>query len=279
MKIRHPFLLASATALTLVVVSPAQQTAPTVANADYLALESGPRVPDPLVVQVLAEYPHDPRAYTQGLLLDGDVLLESTGQYGRSELREVDLATGVVMRSKPLPTNHFGEGLVQHDGRLIQLTWKEGVAHLWDRQSFETLGQIPYTGEGWGLTSDGTHLIMSNGSNRLFFRDPQTFAIVRELAVTVEGEPVSFLNELEYAENMIWANVWQQDFIVGIDPASGEVRMVVDARALRQSLVRPPGAPPPEVLNGIAYNATQGTFYLTGKYWPTVFEVQFVAPK
>jgi glutamine cyclotransferase len=279
MPTRHPLLLAGATALTLVVVSPAQQTAPTAANADYLAVQSLPRVPDTLVAQVLDEFPHDPRAFTQGLLLDGDVLLESTGLYGKSELREVDLASGAVMRSNPLPSTHFGEGLALHDGRLVQLTWREGTAHLWDRQSFESLGQFSYTGEGWGLTTDGTHLIMSNGSDRLFFRDPQTFAVARELAVTVEGQPVTFLNELEYAENMVWANIWQQDFIVGIDPASGEVRSVVDARPLRALLVRPPGAPPPEVLNGIAFNPAQGTFYLTGKYWPTVFEVQFVSAK
>jgi len=259
------------------VASPAQQNAPTVANADYLAIQSLPRVPDPLVVEVLADFPHDPRAFTQGLLLDGDVLLESTGLYGQSELREVDLASGVVMRSKPLPSTHFGEGLVLQDGRLIQLTWKEGIAHLWDRQSFESLGQFNYTGEGWGITTDGTHLIMSNGSDRLFFRDPQTFAVVRELAVSVEGQPVTFLNELEYAENMVWANIWQQDFIVGIDPASGEVRSVVDARPLRALLVRPPGAPAPGVLNGIAFNPSQGTYYVTGKNWPTLFEVQFVS--
>jgi len=277
MSTRHPLLLAGAAALTLVVASPAQQNAPTVANADYLAIQSLPRVPDPLVAEVLADFPHDPRAFTQGLLLDGDVLLESTGLYGQSELREVDLASGVVMRSKPLPSTHFGEGLVLQDGRLIQLTWKEGIAHLWDRQSFESLGQFNYTGEGWGITTDGTHLIMSNGSDRLFFRDPQTFAVVRELAVSVEGQPVTFLNELEYAENMVWANIWQQDFIVGIDPASGEVRSVVDARPLRALLVRPPGAPAPGVLNGIAFNPSQGTYYVTGKNWPTLFEVQFVS--
>jgi len=246
------------------------------AAGGYLALEEGSRAPQTLTVQVLSEYPHDPQAYTQGLLLDGTVLIESTGHYGRSDLREVDLVSGHVMRSRDLPSSHFGEGVALVDDRLIQLTWKEGVAHVWDRASLDRIGEFRYEGEGWGLVYDGSRLIMSDGSDRLQFRDPDSFELLGEVRVRVGDEPLDKINELTFAQGMVWANVWLQDFIVGIDPDSGRVRAVVDARGLRGRLTRAPGAPSPEVLNGITYREDEGTFFVTGKYWPTMFEVQFV---
>lgn len=222
---------------------------------------------------MVSERPHDQSVFTQGLLLDGGVFLESVGRYGNSELREVDVATGKVIRSRSLPRDHFGEGVALAGERLIQLTWKEGVAHVWNRCTMAQVGKFHYDGEGWGLAFDGIHLIMSNGSNILQFRDPYTFAIVREVTVTTDGQSVYDLNELEWAEGLVWANMWGEDFLFGIDPANGEVRRVVDARPLRSMLQHRPGASPPEVLNGIAFNRADGTYYLTGKNWPTMFEV------
>ncbi len=251
-------------------------TGPSTISADYISIQSTAQAPEMLVVSILSELPHDPQAFTQGLLLDEGLFIESTGQYGHSDLREVDVVSGAVLRSQPLPASHFGEGVALVGDRLIQLTWREGIAHVWDRQTLEKITEFTYTGEGWGLVYDGTRLIMSNGSDILQFRDPETFELLDQINVTIEGQELRRLNELEFAEGLVWANVWTQDFIVGIDPDTGVVKRVVDARSLRPRLTRPPGAPAPEVLNGIAYNEAEGTYYLTGKYWPTMFEVQFV---
>jgi glutamine cyclotransferase len=276
MFVNSRFRFAAAATVALSAGLHAQQPATSTTNTDYIAVQSKTPTPNLLTVQVLADFPHDTQAFTQGLLLHDGVFLESTGQYTRSQLREVDISSGAVIRSLNLPPNHFGEGLARVDDRLIQITWREGTAHVWNRETFEKITEFQYTGEGWGIDYDGTHLVMSNGSDKIRFRDPETFEIVREISVTTDGQPVTNINELEIAEGLIWANIWLQDFIVGIDPETGVVRSVVDARPLRALITRTPGAPIPEALNGIAYNEAEGTFYLTGKYWPKVFEVQFI---
>jgi glutamine cyclotransferase len=192
------------------------------------------------------------------------VLVESTGRYGRSDRRRVDLATGEVLASEPLPDDHFGEGLTVVGDRLIQLTWQEGIAHVADADTLAPLDTWRYDGEGWGLCHDGDRLVMSDGSATLRFRDADTFTETGAIEVTRDGEPVTRLNELE-------CNVWGATDIVAIDPASGEVRAVVDASALV-----PDGVDGDAVLNGIARRPGRETFWLTGKLWPVLYEVELI---
>lgn len=225
-----------------------------------------------LRAEVVAAYPHDAGSYTQGLLFYDGALFESTGIYGESKVRRIALATGEAEQEVALPNSYFGEGLAAVDGRLIQLTWREGLAFVYDAAKLTRTAELRYEGEGWGLCYDGEHLVMSDGSDRLTLRDPLSFAVAGRLAVTREGAPVHLLNELECADGSIWANVYQSDEIVRIDPKSGEVTAVVDAAGLL-SVEERQGA---EVMNGIAWHAEKKTFFLTGKYWPKLFEVRFV---
>jgi glutaminyl-peptide cyclotransferase len=224
-----------------------------------------------LSLQVVAEYPHDPGAFTQGLLWHSGKLYESTGNYGHSSLREVRLETGDVIRQVNLPRQLFAEGLAKVEGKLIQLTWREGIALVYDLRRLRESRRIGYQGEGWGLSYDGTWLVMSDGSDVLTFRDPMSLAVWKRLPVTSLGKPVRLLNELECAQGAIFANIWQQTDIMRIEPETGKVTAVIDASILLSRLKWPPG----DVLNGIAYAAERGTFLLTGKYWPKVFEVKF----
>ena len=226
-----------------------------------------------LKIRVLHRFPHARDAYTQGLLWHDGKLYESTGQYGQSSLRRVDLTTGTVERQWDLAGDLFAEGLARVGDRLIQLTWHAGLATVYSRQDFSLLDQYSYPGEGWGLCHDGARLVMSDGSDRLSFRDPDTFATLGEVRVTLGERSLSRLNELECVDGAVWANVWTTDLIVRIDPESGRVTATVDASAL----LRPEERPGVDVLNGIAYRPEAGTFLVTGKYWPTLFEVEFVA--
>ncbi len=224
------------------------------------------------VVEVIAQYPHDPGAYTQGLVLDGDTLLESTGR--DTSLRRVDRTTGEVLEMVDVDDEYFGEGLELVGDRLIQLTWQNGVAFVYDSSSFEVIDQYTYDTEGWGLCQlDDGRLAMSDGSSRLTFRDPGTFAAVGSVEVALDGQPVPQLNELECVGTTVWANVYRTNFIVGIDAATGEVTAVVDAQALDDA---DPAADSGQVLNGIAHDSETDTFLLTGKEWSTMFEVRFV---
>jgi len=230
-----------------------------------------------LRVNVLSESPHDSAAFTQGLVVEdgtGELarLFESTGLYGQSTLREVGLRSGEVLRSVSLPADHFGEGLALVGDRLIQLTWREGVAHVYDRDTFEKTGQFTYSGEGWGLCYDGRRLMMSDGSAKLFFRSPETFELQGSVEVTLDGRPQRYLNELEFVGGRVYANVWYQDIILEIDPAGGKVTAVIDA----SGLLAPEERPAADVLNGIAYSHRTRTFFITGKRWPRMFEVTFV---
>lgn len=232
-----------------------------------------PDAPERLKVKVLSTRPHDPAAYTQGLLLHGGSLFESTGVYGASSLREVDPRTGTVKRKVDVPQQYFAEGLTLVGDRLIQLTWQEQKAFVYKLADFTKVEELRYDGEGWGLCSDGTRLVMSDGSDRLTFRDPKTFAVLGGVNVTLSGRLIDRLNELECVNGMIYANVWQTDDILRIDPGSGKVTAVIDASGLLSPAERQQGA---EVLNGIAWDPAKKTFLITGKLWPKMFEVVFV---
>ncbi|UCF35702.1 MAG: glutaminyl-peptide cyclotransferase [Acidobacteriota bacterium] len=225
-----------------------------------------------LQVEVLAEYPHDVQAFTQGLLWHDGHLFESTGLTGRSSLRMVVLETGEVVRRVDLPGSLFGEGLALVEDRLIQLTWLAGKALYYDLETFEEFGTSSYLGQGWGLTYGDTFLIMSDGSNQLTFRDPASFAIWQRVPVTLNGSPVRRLNELEWVDGQVYANIWQESEIVRINPQSGEVTAVIDTSALPYQ----PQNPADDSLNGIAYLPERETFLLTGKKWPKIFEVRFI---
>ena len=224
-----------------------------------------------LKVKVLGSVPHDAAAYTQGLVWSEGALYESAGQYGQSSLRQVDPKTGKVLRSVQVPPQYFAEGLARVGDRLIQLTWQEGTAFVYDLATFEKRGEISYSGQGWGLCFDGRRLILSDGSNRLSFRDPATFATTGGVNVEVDGRPAMQLNELECVDGAVYANVWQSHEILRIDPSNGHVTAVIDA----SGLLTPEEAARAEVLNGIAWKPETKTFLLTGKYWPKMFEVVF----
>jgi glutamine cyclotransferase len=230
--------------------------------------------PAELTATAVERYPHDPGAFTQGLLLADGLLYESTGLYGASSLREVDPATGRVIRIRPLPANLFTEGLALVGDRLIQLTWREGRAIVYNRETFDQIGGFRYQGEGWGLCFDGEALWMSDGSSQLTVRDPETFEVLRRQAVTSGGEAVPRLNELECVGEHVYANVWQTDTIVRIAKASGKVDATIDASGLLTPDQRA-ALSPEAVLNGIAYDADDDRFLITGKLWPVVFEVRF----
>lgn len=225
--------------------------------------------------RIIARYPHDRNAFTQGLLIDNGQLFESTGQYGQSSVRRVDLNTGRVEQATALPDDYFGEGLALVGERLYQLTWKAGVALVYDRHSLQRVARFDYNGQGWGLTYDGRNLVMSNGSATLTRIDPSDFSVLGHIVVHEDGRPVRRLNELEYINDEIWANVWQTDRIVRIDPASGDVIASLDASALKHAL-KPGGAP--DVLNGIAWDASAQRLYLTGKYWSELFQIEWPVP-
>lgn len=222
-----------------------------------------------LRVKVLATHPHDPQAFTQGLLWYKGSLYESTGLRGRSTLREVDPDSGKVEREQELPRRIFGEGLARVGDHLVQLTWQARRAYLWKLDPFTRLRTFRYQGEGWGLCFDGKRLVMSDGSSNLTFRDPETFARLGRVGVTLGGKPLASLNELECVDGKVYANVWQTQIIVRIDPATGVVDEEIDA----SGLLTPDEQRGADVLNGIAYDPVTRHFWITGKLWPKMFEV------
>ncbi len=222
-------------------------------------------------VQIVSAYPHDPKAFTQGLLFAHGELYESTGQKGHSTLRRVEVETGRILAEHALDDRYFGEGLAMVDDRLIQLTWKSGTGFVYGRKSLKKLRSFRYSGEGWGLTYDGQRLIMSDGTAVLRFLNPDSFKQTGSLTVTHLGKPISQLNELEMVNGELWANLWRYNLILRINPENGHVTGVVDASSLRKSLTGPYKI---DVLNGIAYDAENKRLFLTGKWWPTLFQVK-----
>ena len=224
---------------------------------------------------VVATYPHDRGAFTQGLVYAGGALYESTGLYGRSSVRRVHMKTGTPELVRPLAAQYFGEGLTAFGERLIQLTWHSGKAFVYRRGDLQPIGEHRYATNGWGLTHDGRHLIMSDGSATLYFLDPDRFTEVRRLEVRDHLGPVTFLNELEYVGGDIFANVWRSSRILRIDAASGRVTGFIDLSALAAPMEREPSA---DVLNGIAYIPGSGRLLVTGKQWPYLYAIELTRP-
>ena len=237
--------------------------------------------PDPAIVDPATRYtytvdntfPHDTAAFTQGLAVVGDTLYESTGNYGLSSLRKVVLQTGEGEQIRRLSSTIFGEGLALYDDKIIQLTWKSGVGFIYDRRTFDMIRSVAYPGEGWGITYDGERFVMSDGSSTLYFRDKVTFEELGRVIVRDEDSQVRYLNELEFVKGEIYANIWQEDRIARIDPASGRVTAWIDLEGLLQPESARTGA---DVLNGIAWDAVSDRLYVTGKYWPSLYEIRLV---
>ena len=221
--------------------------------------------------EVVNTYPHDTAAYTQGLLYSEGELYESTGLYEESSLRRVELETGVVLQTRWLAEEYFGEGLALWEGRLLQLTWQENTCFIWNAATFASEGSFYYDGEGWGLTHDGRRLIMSDGSSNLRFLDPETFDELGSVEVVDDGVPVTMLNELEWIRGEVFANRYTTDSIARIDPDTGEVIAWIDLTGLLD-----PPPPSANVLNGIAWDDASERLFVTGKRWPSVYEIELV---
>ncbi|ADM09387.1 glutamine cyclotransferase [Parvularcula bermudensis HTCC2503] len=239
------------------------------AEGALAAGEAPPVRPTVSTVEVVAVHPHGRRDFTQGLFFADGVLYESTGRVGQSALIRHGLGE-VEAKRHPLPETVFGEGSTAVGDHIVSLTWRSGIGFVHDRESFDLKSRFPIDGEGWGLTYDGDRLILSDGSDRLRFLDPTTFAPIGSLAVTLNGRPLTRLNELEWVEGEIWANIWLTDFIARIDPATGIATGLVDLRGLEPDRRDPND----DVLNGIAYDEENGRLMVTGKNWAHLYEIK-----
>lgn len=240
-------------------------------GSDASAKESAGPVAPVAAATVVRSWPHDPDAFTQGLVFHDSTLYESTGRFGASSLREVALETGEVVRRAAVPKQFFAEGIAAIGDRIFQLTWQNGVGFVYDRRTFEMETTFGYDGEGWGLTTDGTSLIMSDGTYRIRFLDPTTFQLVRDLEVRDGRSYVYDINELEWVRGEIWANVWHTERIARIDPATGRVVGWVDLAGILPAAER---TDPEAVLNGVAYDSASDRIFVTGKLWPKLFQIR-----
>ena len=256
--------------MILVACGERASDAKTAAAAGPAAAPSAPGTPT-ATPTVVRRWPHSLDAYTEGLEFHAGQLYESTGIEGRSSVRIIHLPTGAVVRERDLPPPFFGEGITIFRGKLYQLTWKSGKGFIYDAATLAPRGTFAFYGEGWGLTHDSGSLIMSDGTNTLRFLDPTSFAVRRTLQVSDNGQPVQKLNELEWVEGEIYANVWQSDQIARIDPASGRVLGWLE---LSELLDRSERTDSTEVLNGIAYDSAARRLFVTGKRWPAIFEIR-----
>lgn len=249
----------------------AQETAPAPSTSETPAPEQKPQPVAIFDAFVVASYPHDTAAFTQGLLWHEGWLYESTGRVGTSSVRKVELATGKVAANRAIPFPQFGEGLALWDDELISLTWRSGVIHRWKLDDLSLVSSnTGYPFEGWGLARFQDQLVASDGTDQLRFLNPDDYSLEREVSVTLNGQPLGQLNELEVVNGLILANVWKTDFIVIIDPSSGEVRAIVDCRGLPG----PEGVDPEAVLNGIAWDAQGERLFVTGKLWPQLHQIE-----
>ena len=226
--------------------------------------------------RVVHVYPHDPEAFTQGLVYLDGFLYEGTGLNGRSSIRKVRLENGEVLQIQAIDSQYFGEGIVVKGDTIYELTWQSEIGFLYDRATFQRKGTFSYRGEGWGLTHDGQSLIMSDGTHRIRYLDPSTLQTTRTISVFDKGAPVDKLNELEYIDGEIYANIWQTDRIVRIEPKSGKILGWIDLTGLLQMQDR---LGEEDVLNGIAYDAAGKRLFVTGKMWPKLFEIEIVRDK
>lgn len=247
----------------------AQQSGAT--TADKPTTAAAPNAAKQLSYEVLNSYPHDPNAYLQGLVWYDNGFYESTGLYGRSTLRRVEFPSGKVVKSIDLDSTLFGEGLALVGDHLVQLTWQAHRGFVYNRETFALVREFTYDTEGWGLAYDGKNLILSDGSSTLTYLDPQTYEPVRKLRVTMNGRPIAELNELEFIEGELWANVWQTDLILMIDPATGKVNAFLNLGSIRAASERKGTE---DVLNGIAYDSKQKRIFVSGKLWPRLFEIR-----
>jgi len=249
------------------------------AAAAVLALHAAPaRAEIPVWgYEVVKTYPHDPEAFTEGLFYQGGALYESTGLEGRSSIREVQLATGKVLRQRPIDPKYFGEGIVAWKGKLVELTWQSQIGFTYDLSTFKPRSSFTYKGEGWALTQDGRRLIMSDGTPQLRFLNPDTLAETGRVTVTADGKPVININEVEYVKGEVLANIWQTALIVKIDPKSGKITGLIDLSPLVAAEAAK--GQPIDVLNGIAYDAAHDRLFITGKLWPDLYEIKLTPPK
>lgn len=261
--------MASATevAYAAIVAAPATPSA-----TSTEAATPGPTLPITYTYRVVNTYPHDPNAFTQGLDFDDNRLFEGTGRWGESTLREVELQTGAVLRSRPLDAQYFGEGITVLNGKVYQLTWQEQTGFIYDRDTFEPLQTFAYSHEGWGITHDGSHLIVSDGTSTIRFWDANTLQETGSITVRDPQGPVNRLNELEYVDGEIWANIWLTDLIARISPETGDVLGYIDLTGLLDTSTL---TQPADVLNGIAID-DGGRLFVTGKLWPSLFEIEVI---
>lgn len=267
---------------TAAAEQPAAATLAPSATSAATAMPTEPPTPEPsptpagpqtYTYEVVANFPHDPNAWTQGLVIDQGTLFEGTGKWGESGLREVALDTGAVLRSVPLDPQYFGEGITVLGDRIFQLTWQEETGFVYDRNTFELLQTFTYPTEGWGITTDGTRLIVSDGTSTIYFWDPATLTEIGRIEVRDNLGPVNMLNELEYVNGEIWANIWLEDRIARISPETGMVTGWIDMTGLLDPATL---TQPADVLNGIALDAATGNIYVTGKYWPAMFQINVI---
>ncbi len=222
--------------------------------------------------QIISTYPHDKNAFTEGLLFDRGFLYESTGLNGNSSLRLVDLDTGQVLQIKTLESQYFGEGIAVVDSRIVQLTWQSRIGFLYDKSTFNLLGNFTYATEGWGIAYDGRRLIMSDGTSTLYFLDPNTYDRIGQVSVHDGNVSITYLNELEYVNGQVYANIWGTQTIAIIDPNTGQVKAWIDLTGILNSTSQSLN----NDLNGIAYDAEEGRLFVTGKFWPNLFEIRLV---
>lgn len=255
----------------LLIFAPAAPVLPqTGPDAQPSVQQQSPQVFD---AEVVASYPHDDTAFTQGLLWYNEALYESTGREGQSEIRKTELSTGETLSRRSIPNTQFGEGLAEWRGELISLTWKSGNIHRWRATDLvHVRSDTGYPYEGWGLARLDNQLIASDGGNALKVLDPEIYAVIREIPVTINGRPLTMLNELEVVDGLILANVWMTNFIVGIDPSDGVVRRVIDLT----SLPKPTSTDRDAVLNGIAWDAKRKRLFVTGKLWAQLYEIRLI---
>ena len=266
----RPLLLAFA--LSLTTPACAQQPAPAAADAgNNTAQAAGPPVVN-YTYRIVNTYPHDSHAFTQGLFYLNGNLYESTGQVGQSTIRKVHFEDGRVLQSVPIPPGLFGEGITNFGNEIVSITWQGGNGYRWDLPTLRRTGEWHYEGEGWGLTQNGTDIIMSDGSSALRFLDPATLAERRRITVTIQGTELTELNELEWVNGEIYANIWQTPRIARIDPATGRVTGIIDLSGIARENTTSPDA----VLNGIAYDAQHRRLFVTGKLWPRLYEIELV---